>query len=129
MKCFTHFKALEKILDLYFFSFAFNSIWNFGFVECFAFLRFTKNCKQQKKHPFEVLFVLFRGPERIRTAVEAFAELCLASRPQDHILSLTTLTYHLNNFDFRAKPRNRIAKVQDSCQTPKDFVEKNINFL
>jgi hypothetical protein len=24
------------------------------------------------------------GPERIRTAVEAFAELCLATRPQDH---------------------------------------------
>lgn len=26
----------------------------------------------------------FRGPERIRTAVQAFAELCLAARPQDH---------------------------------------------
>ena len=26
----------------------------------------------------------FRGLERIRTAVEAFAELCLATRPQDH---------------------------------------------
>lgn len=26
----------------------------------------------------------FGGPERIRTAVEAFAELCLATRPQDH---------------------------------------------
>jgi hypothetical protein len=25
----------------------------------------------------------FRGPERIRTAVRAFAELCLATRPQD----------------------------------------------
>jgi hypothetical protein len=24
-----------------------------------------------------------RGPERIRTAVRAFAELCLATRPQD----------------------------------------------
>ena len=24
-----------------------------------------------------------RGPERIRTAVEAFAELCLAARPRD----------------------------------------------
>ncbi len=29
-----------------------------------------------------------RGPEQIRTAVEAFAELCLATRPQD--LFLTT---------------------------------------
>ncbi len=26
----------------------------------------------------------FGGLERIRTAVEAFAELCLATRPQDH---------------------------------------------
>jgi hypothetical protein len=26
-----------------------------------------------------------RGLERIRTAVEAFAELCLATRPQDHL--------------------------------------------
>lgn len=32
---------------------------------------------------FTSLFV-FRGPERIRTAVQAFAELCLAARPQDH---------------------------------------------
>ena len=38
---------------------------------------------QNKKHPFEVLFAFFGGPERIRTAVEAFAELCLATRPQD----------------------------------------------
>ncbi len=28
-------------------------------------------------------FFITRGPERIRTAVEAFAELCLATRPQD----------------------------------------------
>ncbi len=27
-----------------------------------------------------------RGPERIRTAVEAFAELCLTTRPQDLFL-------------------------------------------
>ena len=26
---------------------------------------------------------VYRGPERIRTAVGAFAELCLATRPQD----------------------------------------------
>ncbi len=24
------------------------------------------------------------GPERIRTAVQGFADLCLATRPQDH---------------------------------------------
>ncbi len=29
-----------------------------------------------------------RGPERIRTAVRAFAELCLAARPQDHMVKL-----------------------------------------
>ena len=28
------------------------------------------------------------GPERIRTAVGAFAELCLATRPQDHFTGL-----------------------------------------
>jgi hypothetical protein len=38
-----------------------------------------------KKHPFEVLFAFLRGPERIRTAVAAFAELSLATRPQDLI--------------------------------------------
>ncbi len=27
------------------------------------------------------------GPERIRTAVRAFAELCLATRPQDLLLN------------------------------------------
>ncbi len=26
---------------------------------------------------------IFRGPERIRTAVRGFADLCLAARPQD----------------------------------------------
>jgi hypothetical protein len=30
----------------------------------------------------------FRGPERLRTAVGAFAELCLATRPQDRKLFL-----------------------------------------
>src|SRR5205814_9997706 len=29
-----------------------------------------------------------RGPERIRTAVGAFAELSLATRPQDHLMLL-----------------------------------------
>ena len=28
----------------------------------------------------------FGGPERIRTAVEGFADLCLAARPQDLFL-------------------------------------------
>ena len=33
----------------------------------------------------QIKFDDFRGPERIRTAVGAFAELCLATRPQDRI--------------------------------------------
>jgi hypothetical protein len=33
------------------------------------------------------LFTFFRGPERIRTAVGAFAELSLATRPRDHLVS------------------------------------------
>lgn len=32
------------------------------------------------------LIFLTRGPEQIRTAVEAFAELCLTTRPRDLIL-------------------------------------------
>jgi len=30
--------------------------------------------------------VLFGGPERIRTAVRGFADLCLATRPQDRFV-------------------------------------------
>ena len=33
----------------------------------------------------------FRGLKRIRTAVAAFAELCLATRPSDHICSISGL--------------------------------------
>jgi hypothetical protein len=74
-----------------------------------------------KKHPFEVLFAFLGGLERIRTAVEAFAELCLATRPQDHIyLRITILDLRLLTYS----PRIRIAKVQDSCQTPKVFLKK-----
>jgi len=29
------------------------------------------------------VFYLLGGPERIRTAVQGFADLCLATRPQD----------------------------------------------
>ena len=35
---------------------------------------------------------LFGGPEQIRTAVEAFAELCLATRPQDLFLASANIT-------------------------------------
>lgn len=31
-------------------------------------------------------FLSFGGPERIRTAVQGFADLCLAARPQDHFV-------------------------------------------
>jgi hypothetical protein len=36
---------------------------------------------------------MFRGPERIRTAVQAFAELCLATRPQDHLFQAAKIKH------------------------------------
>ena len=36
---------------------------------------------QKKAHK---IFVRFRGLERIRTAVDGFADHCLATRPRDH---------------------------------------------
>ncbi len=39
-------------------------------------------CEKQKNHQKGGFFI-YRGPERIRTAVGAFAELSLATRPQD----------------------------------------------
>jgi hypothetical protein len=61
------------------------------------------------------------GPERIRTAVEAFAELCLATRPQD--LLFTNLKQNLRLLAFMSQ--FRIAKVQDSCQSAKVFSKKS----
>jgi hypothetical protein len=46
--------------------------------------QFASAVLQTKKPPFGGFCVEFlRGSERIRTAVEAFAELCLATRPQN----------------------------------------------
>ena len=50
-----------------------------------------------KQKPLKVLTIkgfinLKRGPERIRTAVAAFAELSLATRPQDHLISSAKVT-------------------------------------
>src|SRR4051812_9356799 len=39
--------------------------------------------RKQKRLPPGGAFCSYRGPERIRTAVAAFAELSLATRPQD----------------------------------------------
>ena len=47
---------------------------------------------------------VFRGPERIRTAVEAFAELCLAARPQDH--------FDLRFLSMYNKNPERVAKIR-----------------
>lgn len=44
----------------------------------------------------------FGGPERIRTAVEAFAELCLATRPKDPLL-LFWATKSRNGCENKAK--------------------------
>jgi hypothetical protein len=44
--------------------------------------------KNKKGITFSII-PFFRGPERIRTAVGAFAELCLATRPQDLFMSVS----------------------------------------
>ena len=42
------------------------------------------NSKQKTQSiDYQMIAFVLRGLERIRTAVEAFAELCLATRPQD----------------------------------------------
>jgi hypothetical protein len=45
----------------------------------------------------------FRGPERVRTAVRAFAELCLTTRPQDLIHYI--YTHRHQPFPQRCKSR------------------------
>ena len=42
--------------------------------------------------------LLFRGTERIRTAVQAFAELCLATRPRCHAAKIQFLFFNLTFF-------------------------------
>ena len=44
-------------------------------ISCAYFIKQKKGLKYQS---------FLRGPDQIRTGVEAFAELCLATRPQDH---------------------------------------------
>ena len=52
--------------------------------ECTCNNHFYINCYLKNITPDTIMFQgLLGGPERIRTAVEAFAELCLATRPQD----------------------------------------------
>lgn len=40
--------------------------------------------KSLENQCFQGFWDLFGGPERIRTAVQGFADLCLTARPQDH---------------------------------------------
>ncbi len=42
-----------------------------------------------------VVVFIIRGLERIRTAVEGFADLCLATRPRDHNMWLQSYKYLL----------------------------------
>ena len=56
---------------------------------------------ENKKALKSGLFVKIRGLERIRTAVEAFAELCLATRPQDHLM--WCLSYKINTKNWLIK--------------------------
>ena len=43
----------------------------------------------KKGCPLQNNLLFYRGPERIRTAVQAFAELCLATRPRDRIFLIS----------------------------------------
>ena len=57
-------------------------------------MRKIKELKAINKNPVRSKpYGIFGGPERIRTAVEAFAELCLTTRPQDLLLLYSLYTY------------------------------------
>jgi hypothetical protein len=60
---------------------------------------------KNKKEKQNVVSLLTRGPERIRTAVAAFAELSLATRPQDRIY------FRFLILDFRFEPE-MLANIQ-----------------
>ena len=65
----------------------------------------------------------FRGLERIRTAVEAFAELCLATRPQDRIYSVSMSERSLNRI---AIDTNLDCKSTRLVPNSQSFSKKNI---
>lgn len=46
---------------------------------------------KENKKPERFCSGFFRGVERIRTAVEGFADLCLATRPRRHKLWIANL--------------------------------------
>ena len=50
---------------------------------CHGEYRVNKRKKPLKISGFPAYAIILRGLEQIRTAVEAFAELCLATRPRD----------------------------------------------
>ena len=60
-----------------------------------------------------------RGPDRIRTDVEAFAELCLATRPQDHFDSrknkLNTAQNNILKTGICLKISEKIICLQQTC--------------
>ena len=70
----------------------------------------TRGIKMKKNYRMVILFQ--RGPERIRTAVGAFAELSLATRPQDLIFcvdcrhdNIALCNYNDKSFLRRGKSR------------------------
>ena len=61
-------------------------------------LRSINGIKKNPESNFQDFLVL-RGPERIRTAVGAFAELSLATRPRDHF----NFKFGISDFEFDTK--------------------------
>jgi len=53
---------------------------------------------EKQKNAFMAVFIIYRGPERIRTAVGAFAELSLATRPQDLFILKQFSGFQFENF-------------------------------
>ena len=66
------------------------------------------------------------GLERIRTAVEAFAELCLATRPQDHIFNVSMSELNLNGI---AIDTNSDCKSTSLVPNSQSFSKKIIYFV
>ena len=56
--------------------------------------------KKADKMEHSPSYPLIRGFERIRTAVEGFADLCLATRPPDHFFRIAKVINYLLQANF-----------------------------
>ena len=77
---------------------------------CHGEYRVNKRKKPLIFSGFAANAIILRGLEQIRTAVEAFAELCLATRPRDQLFQSQ------NSRVCRRSPRRQ--NPDPSCPTP-----------